>query len=190
MNNHDTAMAACDELAPSARWAAKSWYNDCLARGFRMVIYEAYRTQEEQNRLFCKGRTVQEFDRLLRYGLITQAQRDTLAAIAAQNFQLASEEVVTWTLKSKHTLGLALDVKPLGCSFADLEGVAREYGITHPLPQDLWHFEFDRCKRQPLSHRIFSLPAQAARLSRAAARTASPLKEALQRQLDRLKRRG
>jgi len=171
------------ELCHDKQWAGLSWHEACWQRGLKMKVMEVGRTQDRQVKLFAQGRDKQEFENLLRYGLITRPQYEDLCVFIEADVSLPSEERVTWTLNSFHTKGLAADVKPINCSFAEISAVASEFGITHPLPRDQWHFEFDKAKGKPLS---LSLGARLDRLKRAVARAVEPLKGQLQRQRDRL----
>ena len=57
--------------------------------------------------------------------------------------------IVTYTLQSKHTARLAVDVLPLNCSQAAIAAIASRYGITHPLAFDPPHYEFNRVEHRP-----------------------------------------
>ena len=59
--------------------------------------------------------------------------------------------IVTYTLSSKHTDGLAIDIQPINCTHKDLEKIAFKYGITHPLGFDPPHWEFDKVGEEPPS---------------------------------------
>lgn len=62
----------------------------------------------------------------------------------------------TYTLKSKHTDGLAMDILPINCTHKQLEAVAVLYGITHPLSFDPPHYELTEvgCEPPSLEHRL------------------------------------
>ena len=57
--------------------------------------------------------------------------------------------IVTWTKNSFHTKRLACDIYPLNGTFKQIAEIGRKYGITHPLPFDLWHFQFDKVPPKP-----------------------------------------
>lgn len=131
-------------------WAAEQMQIEARNRGKDIVFQEVYRTQERQNELFCKGRSPNEVLRLFKYAYITAKQRDSLLEILREKPWLENNDVVTWTLNSKHTQRLAADIKPINMSFDELKEIAEMFGVTQPIPNDRWHHEFDNCKVKPL----------------------------------------
>jgi hypothetical protein len=71
-------------------------------------------------------------------------------------------KVVTWTKTSMHTQRLAADVVAVNCSYIQIEGAAKMFGIYRPSDLvklgDEGHFQFDRCTPEPIS-RIFTTPS-------------------------------
>lgn len=179
------------ELKQDKQWAAFTWHDECWTQGLRMKIYDGHRPQETQMLYFAKGRDEEEFARLLKYGLISRPQHDALVALVRKNVDFPDMDRVTWTLDSYHTRRLALDVRPINCSFADLRAVAGNYGITCPVPGDEWHFQFDKARSKPLSLMpvVRSLQARVDALKRAIARTNGERRFSLQRLLARLLKR-
>lgn len=156
-------------LHKNVRHLATMWMDDCIAMGFDFLIVESYRSQARQDELYQQGRTKQG-------------------------------PTVTWTKRSLHTLGLALDIAPLNCKHEALARLAVKYGLKHPLPrQDPPHYEWplEYAQNGPesplgeaqkeLSH--LSPPARLRTLLRAISRTVPPLKDALARQYERLRKR-
>ncbi len=87
--------------------------------------------------------------------------------------------IVTHTLKSKHTEGLACDVYPINCTYRELEEVASKFGITHPFTTgafiDMPHFEFTNAVPRPTPN----IPRTTKAAERKAKRLPSPEKERL-----------
>ncbi len=96
--------------------------------------------------------------------------------------------VITWTLKSYHTLRLAIDVHPINCSYDDLAYVAAHFGITNPISWDRPHFEFTNVG---IENPVFipSLEAKIKAMQRGIERASGAAKETLTRQLKRLEGR-
>lgn len=96
--------------------------------------------------------------------------------------------IVTWTLKSWHTLRLAIDVYPINCTYDQLAYVAAHFGITHPLHFDKPHFEFTHVG---LENPVFmpSIEAKIKAMKRGIERASGEVKEILIRQLERLQKR-
>lgn len=93
--------------------------------------------------------------------------------------------VVSWTLKSYHTLRLAVDVMPINCTYEQLEVIAAKYGITHPIPIDKPHFQFERVGLpEPVIN--LSVDAKILALTRGIQRRTGAAKEMAERQLNRL----
>jgi hypothetical protein len=151
---------AIEELRPEVQWAARRWFEECGRMGFDLTVAEVYRTQERQNYLYSIGRR----------GIHGEVKR-------------------TWTLKSYHTLRLAMDVYPINCKHSDLEALSAPLGITHPLPgSDPPHYEFRSVGPQnPVI--ALSIEAKIQALRRGIERSAGEVAIMLQRQLERLLRR-
>lgn len=79
--------------------------------------------------------------------------------------------IVTWTLNSKHTQRLAADVEPLNGDFRPIARIAKKYGIKHPIPFDLYHFEFQDAYESPTV--ILSVEARVKALQRGMKRAAA-----------------
>lgn len=188
MGMYDDNIVKIGELQSWARWGAIQWLDDSFGQNKTFKILEAYRPQERQNILFCKGRDRAELDKLLRYGYISLSQHLLLTAILAENPHFSQESRVTWTLSSEHTKRLALDISPINCSFDDLASIGSKYGISNPLPEDRWHFEFKTVVRKPLF--ILSSKAKIASLDRGIARSNEPTKSMLVRLKERILRRS
>jgi len=127
MDTRERNALKISQLQPQVRWAAKEWEEACWAKDYPFKISEAYRSRTRQFQLWLKGR------------MGSAARR------------------VTWTLNSKHTRRLALDVYPLTKKenfYETLEFVGKRYGITHPLTMrpyyDFAHFEFTEVGPRPI----------------------------------------
>lgn len=120
-------LTKCDELKEGVRWAAIRFVNTCFSLGLQFTISEVFRSQSRQDELYKKGRR-----------------------------GIPGEKPVTWTRKSKHTEGLAMDVYPvkqlsgpqLLSFYKDLDDVANRFGIYRP-PElvklgDYGHFQYDK----------------------------------------------
>jgi hypothetical protein len=172
------------ELRGPLQWVAKRFIEELQKNGWDCIILEAYRSQEKQNIYFCKGRDEDDITKLFRYGYLTQSQTSELLEIMSRDKTLRYENAVTWTLNSLHTQRLALDIKPLRCSFDDLKGTASIFCIEQPLPQDRWHHEFTNATLRP---RILSTQALKLRLLRGIRRVKKRFTgKRLQRMLTRL----
>lgn len=150
------------ELQPPLHHAANGWVADCWNRNLCFRIAEVYRTQERQKNLYKIGRR-----------------------------GVRGEDPVSWTLDSDHTRRLAADIDPINCTFEQIEAIGKHYGIERD-PQllrlgDYRHFSFAKAIRTEETQ--YSPEAQEKRLTRALNRVAGPVKAALLRQLERLKKR-
>lgn len=96
----------------------------------------------------------------------------------------APGKIVTWTLNSLHTKKLAMDVEPLRGDWKAIDELAKKYNIRHPLPFDLYHFEFDKAMLEPA--RTYSPAAQIKRIKRGLQRASGNVRIMLERQMDRL----
>lgn len=71
-------------------------------------------------------------------------------------------KIVTWTRTSMHTQRLAADVVAVNCSYAQIEGVAKQFGIYRPADLvklgDQGHFDFSRCTPEPIK-KVFTDPS-------------------------------
>lgn len=81
-----------ESLNPTAAILFQNLIDAVAARGLPMLVYETLRTQERQNYLYTKGRTRAELDSK---GIDFPAK--------------PNENKVTWTLRSKHLSGNAID---------------------------------------------------------------------------------
>lgn len=119
-------LSLIEQLEPHVRWAARRWIEVCFQRGLKFRISEARRTQARQMQLYAQGRT-------------------TKGPIVTH--------IDGVRVKSNHQLGLAVDVYPLNCTYAEIEGVATLFGITHPFTGppfvDLPHFEMIHVESKP-----------------------------------------
>ena len=145
----------CHELLPEVWWAAEAGVKECFDLNLRFSILKVFRSQDEQNKLWAIGRR-----------------------------GVKGEDVVTKTLRSKHTLHLAMDIKPINCTYEDVEQVFARYGITHPFITgnfiDLPHFEFDRVGQKPY---VLNHVAARKRAERRAKRLKEPAKSRLLKRL-------
>ncbi len=96
--------------------------------------------------------------------------------------------IVTYTLKSYHTLRLALDFLPMIGTYEKIGFLATHQGITHPFPWDKPHVEFTNV---PPEQTIFtpSIDARISALQRALARSSGAVSLMIARQLERLLKR-
>ena len=86
------------QLRTTVQWAAEDFCTDCEFNEFEFEILEVYRPQSRQNFLYSIGRR-----------------------------GIPNERRVTWTLKSFHTLALAMDLRPINCGHEDLTYIAMKY---------------------------------------------------------------
>lgn len=112
------------ELLDTVEYAGMKFLDDSWLEKKYFKVCEVYRPQERQNWLYSIGRT-----------------------------RLPLSQRVTWTLTSHHTMRLAADVEPVGCSYKDIEAIANRHGIYRPVETlkkgDLRHFQFDRVSPKP-----------------------------------------
>ena len=92
-------------------------------------------------------------------------------------------KIVTYTLKSLHTQRLAVDIYIIKGSHKKVAEIAAKYGITHPLPFDPPHYQFDKV---PAWKPKLSSDARIKMLKKGIARATGKVKEILQRVLKRL----
>lgn len=95
--------------------------------------------------------------------------------------------IVTWTLYSNHTQRLAADIYPLTCTYEEVAEVGKRYGVTHPIPFDKPHFEFDQCRTFEPSYSASERLKQLERgIARALARGLHGVVDMLERVRERL----
>lgn len=135
-------------LQPLAQQAAQLFFDTCKSRDINVFSTEFHRSQERQNYLYCKGRTV---DQAVRAGINREF---------AKAYCDVKEKQVTWTLKSNHTSGYAWDiaVSPPHDLYdfsiiAKAGVVAKELGIEWGgtwVQQDTPHFQIDKNWKPPV----------------------------------------
>lgn len=159
---YNANLKKLSELRADKQWAAYGWHQTCWTRGFKFRISEALRKQERQNMLILQGRFTQaDFWEDVQAGKMSVDTARRGIALLHKHGGRAGPKV-TYTLDSMHTKGLAVDVYPLGKTrYEDIEDVAREYNIDHPLTKgsfiDLPHFEFEHAIPEPVVNRAAAL---------------------------------
>ncbi len=142
MINHEVTS-----LTPVFQKRVKMFFDDARSQWLYIYIFEALRSIERQYELFWKGRTAQE---CVKNG------------VPASYARPRSWKPVTWTLKSNHLTGNAIDVvfdvsknpenftkdwklkKPSWSGdYHKLIPIAKKYGIRNLYPIELCHFELD-----------------------------------------------
>jgi peptidoglycan L-alanyl-D-glutamate endopeptidase CwlK len=98
MSDFTTPCRTLTALTAQAQTACAYFLEKCQAQNLPVLITETYRSQARQNYLYCQGRTPAA---CIQKGL----PKDFATTHANPN-----AAIVTWTLKSRHTTGLAWDV--------------------------------------------------------------------------------
>lgn len=125
-------LAKILELRPECQAPASQWMKDCFDAGFPFRISEAFRSQARQTELYKIGRR-----------------------------GVKGEKPVTWTLHSKHTQRIALDLYPTQAMssanqrvfYNHLQEYAAKYGIERHqatlLMGDYGHWELEAAHLPP-----------------------------------------
>lgn len=100
------------ELRKNCQDRARAWEQDCADRHLGFTIAEAYRTQARQYLYFTQSRTLENIESLLRAKVISQADFNALKSLYDSGKNLQGP-VVTKTLRSNHTLRIAVDIDPI-----------------------------------------------------------------------------
>lgn len=160
-----------EELQESARSPAICWMSECFNLGIPFTVAEVYRSQSRQDNLYKLGRS-------------------------------KPGKIVTWTFTSQHTRRLAADIYPVNMQkmsrqeiidfYDEIDDVAYRYGIARD-PElvkrgDLGHYNFHNAKLP--SPPILSPQTRLRGLLRRLGSTKDEkTKNAIQKQIDRLKAR-
>lgn len=142
-------------LKPTLQKNALDCHNAWWGVGHRMKIFDSIRTEEEQLKRFVSGRSKETLEQLFKYKLFDQITFDKLLAL--WSFSAEREEVKTWSIHSPHTEGIALDIKPMNCSYVDLKKIGEQFGLIQTIPEELWHFECSEKKCPPFVSRFLYL---------------------------------
>lgn len=139
------------ELIPEAQWAAEQWLSECEKKNLLFRIAEVYRSQQRQDMLILMGRDSEDdFWMDYQYGKMTlsTAKRGIQLLKLYGPFEQKTNKV-TYTLDSNHTQRIAADIYPINCTHKQIEAIAKQFGITHPLGWDPPHYEFDKAMQRP-----------------------------------------
>lgn len=105
-----------NHLHPLFRPKLEQWLAAARKAGFRVLVYETFRTKERQEWLYAQGRT-----------------RAQLDAVGLRHVQPRPGPIVTKTLDSAHEYGVAADVVPLKPDGSpDWKGYAALYKAAPP----------------------------------------------------------
>lgn len=85
-------------LAPEMRTRVNAWLSACESAGLKVLITETRRSKARQLWLYAKGRVISK-----------KTELDFLGYDDPAIESAPKEKIVTWTLKSNHISGLAID---------------------------------------------------------------------------------
>lgn len=123
-------FTATDRKMSSLNLRAQKAFNlfltECKKNGLNVLVTETKRSQERQNYLYCQGRT------------ISQVVAKGISKEFATKYCNPNANKVTWTLKSNHSSGMAIDIckNVKGQEYSDATffkqcgEIAAELGIT------------------------------------------------------------
>lgn len=120
MNYEERSYKVFDGLKPDFKQRVIRWYEECLEEGLKILVYCGYRSDEDQEKLYKQGRSIEG-------KIVTNAR-------AGQSF---------------HNYGRAIDYVPVKngetswddtASYLKAQRIAKEFGLR-PISWELPHLE-------------------------------------------------